>query len=111
MLEDPTGARLVIEVKYRTKPEEKNRTRPLPIHIRQLMFYMEKLDADSGLLLIITPKKVETKAIKKSGSVIPYIEDRATYLYKCLKYEKPPKPEKKPYLCTNCPFRLTKCQT
>ncbi|RLG84704.1 MAG: hypothetical protein DRO39_07265 [Thermoprotei archaeon] len=97
--------RAVFEIKTTTR--NGNDARPLPQHIMQLQFYLNALKVDTGAIVFVTPERIRVFPVARDPKVMESIEHRAAVLSYCLRKQKAPKREVRPYYCNACPYRFT----
>ncbi len=87
-------------------------SRPYTIHVRQLQYYLNLLGINNGVLLYFSRDgDLRAFAIKRDRGYEEEMIQRARALYYCLKRGRPPRPEKIPFLCNTCPYRIMgKCK-
>jgi len=95
----------VFEIKTTMKND--GDARPLPPHLMQLQFYLNALRIDTGAIVYVTPERIKVFPVARDYRTMETIEYRATVLAYCLRKQKVPKREVKPYYCNTCPFRFT----
>jgi len=94
----------VFEIKATTK--NGNDVKPLPQHVMQLQFYLNTLKIDTGAIVFVTPERIRVFPVTRDPKVMDTIEYRAAVLAYCLRKQKAPRREVKPYFCNACPFRF-----